>query len=85
MQMEREDEAVRRFLHAHDDLPVEWRRAAFSGSRVVHLTADELLEFGLEYLERLERLGRRDGPPPQGARPVVIGLRAVPWVGDDRP
>jgi DNA-binding transcriptional ArsR family regulator len=80
MQMEREEEAVQRFVGEYDGVPAEWRRAAFTGSAVVYVTPDELEQFGLEYLARLEELGKRDGPRPRDARRVVIGLRAVPWI-----
>jgi DNA-binding transcriptional ArsR family regulator len=80
---DREQEAMRRFAAGVDDLPIEWRRAAFTGATVAYLTADELNEFGLDYLQRLEELAQRE--PPPGSRRVVFALRAVPWIDDPDP
>jgi len=81
LHIEREDEALRRFLLAFDELPTEWNEATFTGSFPVYLTADELLAFGLEWLAKVEALQRAPGERPPGARRVVLSLRGVPWLG----
>jgi DNA-binding transcriptional ArsR family regulator len=83
MHLDREEEASRRFVDHYDDLPVEWRRASFTGTTVAYLTPDELLAFGLEYLERIEQLGQREGPRPPDARRVIVALRGIPWIDVD--
>ena len=81
LHIEREDEALRRFLLAFDELPTEWNEAAFTGSFPVYLTADELMAFGLEWLAKVEALQRSPQERPPGARRVVLSLRGVPWLG----
>ena len=82
MHLDREEEASRRFVDHYDELSLEWRRASFTGTNVVYLTARELEEFGLEYLERIERLAQRKGPRPPDARRVIVSLRAIPWIDE---
>jgi DNA-binding transcriptional ArsR family regulator len=83
LHLERDDEAVRRFLLASDELPTEWNAAAFTGSFALYLTADELLRFGLDFMARVAELQRSSEERPEGARRVMVALRAVPWLGDD--
>jgi DNA-binding transcriptional ArsR family regulator len=81
--IERDDDAVRRFLLAYDSLSREWRGAAFTGSFTVYVTAEELFEFGMAWLERVDLLRRPPEERPPGARPVQVSLRAVPHVHDE--
>jgi len=83
LHLERDDEAVRRFLLASDTLPSEWNAAAFTGSFATFLTADELYRFGLEFMAKVEGLQRSPEERPEGARRVMVSLRAVPWLEDD--
>jgi DNA-binding transcriptional ArsR family regulator len=83
LHIEREDEALRRYLLAFDELPTEWNEATFTGSFPVYVTAEELHAFGLEWLGKLEQFQRPPGERPPGARRVVLSLRGVPWVGPD--
>lgn len=83
LHLERDDEALQRYLRGFDTLPTEWNAAAFTGSFPVYMTSEELLAFGLEWLARVEALRRTPGERPPGARRVLVSLRALPWVGDD--
>lgn len=78
--IERDEEALRRYLLAFDSLPTEWNAAAFTGSFPVYMTSEELLQFGLEWLGRLEDFRRPPAERPRGARRVVVSLRGVPWI-----
>jgi DNA-binding transcriptional ArsR family regulator len=83
LHVEREDEALRRFLLGFEELPTEWNEATFTGSFPIYLTADELMAFGLEWLARVEALQRSPDERPPGARRVVLSLRGIPWVGPE--
>lgn len=80
LHLERDEEALRRFLLGYDSLSSAWRGAAFTGSFTVYMTAEELFEFGLQWLETVDRLRRRPDERPPGAEPVQVSLRAVPHV-----
>jgi DNA-binding transcriptional ArsR family regulator len=80
LHLERDEEAVRRFLLEYDSLPTEWRGAAFTGSFTVFMTAEELFEFGMAWLETVDALRRQPHERPPGAQPVQVSLRAVPHV-----
>jgi DNA-binding transcriptional ArsR family regulator len=81
--LERDEEALQRYLLSFDSLPTEWNAAAFTGSFPVYMTAEELLQVGMEWLARLEDYRRTPEERPPGARRVVVSLRGVPWIGDD--
>lgn len=81
--IERDEEALQRYILAFDSLPTEWNAATTTGSFPVYMTSDELLQFGMEWLAKIEQYQRPPGKRPDGARRVVISLRALPWVGDD--
>jgi DNA-binding transcriptional ArsR family regulator len=83
LHVEREDEALRRYLLGFDTLSTEWNAATFTGSFPVYLTADELMAFGLEWLAKVDALQRSPGERPPGARRVVLSLRGVPWLGPE--
>lgn len=80
LHLERDEETLRRFMHAIDTLPKEWRGAAFTGSFPVVLTADEVMALGLEFLARVEELQRAPEQRPADARRVVLTFRALPWI-----
>ena len=83
LHIEREDEALRRYLLGFDTLSTEWNEATFTGSFPVYLTADELLAFGLEWLAKVEALQGSPEARPPGARRVVLSLRGIPWLGPE--
>jgi DNA-binding transcriptional ArsR family regulator len=83
--VERDEEALHRYVLGHDSLPTEWNAAAFTGSFPVYMTSEELLAFGMEWLGRLEEWRRAPEDRPPGSRRVVISMRALPWVGEDPP
>jgi DNA-binding transcriptional ArsR family regulator len=83
LHIEREDEALRRYLLGFEDLPTEWNEATFTGSFPVYVTADELLEFGLDWLAKVEALQRSPEERPPGARRVVLSLRGIPWLAPE--
>jgi DNA-binding transcriptional ArsR family regulator len=84
MHIERGEEALPRFIAAHDTMPVELRAAAFTGSFVAYLTLEELLEFGLEFMNRVDALRRKPEDRPPGARRVMLSLNALPWVSEEQ-
>ena len=81
--IERDEEALQRYMLAFDSLPTEWNAAAFTGSFPVYMTSEELLQFGLDWLARLEDYRRAPEERPPGSRRVVVSLRGVPWIGED--
>lgn len=83
--LSRDEEALRQFVHRLDELSAEWRGAAFTGNFTVHLTAQELFDFGLEFLQRIEELRRPRDEQPEGAKRVSITFRALPWIDDPDP
>jgi len=83
LHLSRDEEALRHFVEHMDEFSNEWRGAAFTGSFTFHLTPDELLEFGLEFLERLESLRRPPEERPPDAKRVTITFRALPSLEDD--
>ncbi len=80
--LRRDEEAVARFMRRLPDLAQEWRRATFTGSFNVFLTADEVFELGIEMLERVDRLRRPPSERPADAVKVLITFRAVPWLDE---
>jgi DNA-binding transcriptional ArsR family regulator len=76
----RDEEALAQFTRALPTLPTEWRRAAFTGSFNVYLTAEEVFELGLEMLARIDALRREPADRPEGAQKVLLTFRALPWV-----
>src|SRR4051794_7986933 len=83
LHLQRDEEALQRFLLGIESLPPEWNASAFTGSFPIYMTSEELMAFGMEWLARVEELRRTPEERPPGARRVVVSLRAVPWVGDD--
>ena len=81
--LSRDEEALRQFVEHLDDFPADWRGAAFTGNFTVHFTAQELFEFGLEFLERIEEQRRAPADRPPGTKRVSITFRALPWFEDD--
>jgi DNA-binding transcriptional ArsR family regulator len=82
MHIERDEEALRRFLASHDSLSAELRGAAFTGSFTAYMTPEELLDFGLEFMTRVDEVRLRKERPP-GARKVVLSLHALPWLSEE--
>ena len=80
--LRRDDEALSRFTTALPDLSHEWRRAAFTGSFNVYLTADEVFELGIEMLSRIDALRRPPAERPAEARKVLLTFRALPWLDE---
>jgi DNA-binding MarR family transcriptional regulator len=82
--LERDDETLRRFMLGVQHLSPEWQNAAFTGSWPVELTAEETFELGMRFLELVDELRRR--PHREGAREIVVTLRALPWLdnGENR-
>jgi DNA-binding transcriptional ArsR family regulator len=83
LHVEREDEALRRYLLGFDKPPSEWNEATFTGSFPLYMTADELFAFGLEWLGKVEQFQRRPEERPPGARRVLVSLRGLPWLGPE--
>jgi DNA-binding transcriptional ArsR family regulator len=83
LHLERDQEAVERFLLASDSLPTEWNAAAFTGTFPIYLTPEELYTFGMEWLAHVEGLRRTPEQRPPGARRVIVSLHAVPWVDEE--
>jgi DNA-binding transcriptional ArsR family regulator len=87
LHLDRDEQALERFVHEGGSLPKEWREAAFTGSFSVHLTAEEVFDLGLRFLALVEELRHPEREPPPDARHVLVTLRALPWLSsdDDRP
>lgn len=83
LHLSRDEDALRQFVAHMDELSSEWRGAAFTGNFSIHLTAQEVFDLGLEFLERLEELRRRPEEWPEAVRRVSITFRALPWVEED--
>jgi DNA-binding transcriptional ArsR family regulator len=81
--IERDEEALQRYILGFDSLPTEWNAAATTGSFPVYMTSEELMQFAMEWLAKIEEYQRPADQRPPGARRVEISLRALPWVGDD--
>ena len=64
-------------------LPAEWRGAAFTGNFTVHLSAQELFDFGIELLQRIEELRRAPDERAPDAKRISITFRALPWWDED--
>ena len=78
--LRRDEEALRRFTQHVGDLTTEWRRAAFTGSFNLWLTAEETLAIGMEMLAKVEQMRRAPPERPPGARRVLVTFRALPWI-----
>jgi DNA-binding transcriptional ArsR family regulator len=83
LHLSRDEEALRQFVDHMDELSNEWRGAAFTGNFTLHLTADEVFELGLEFLQRIEELRRTPEERPPGTRRVSLTFRALPWREED--
>ena len=83
--LSRDEEALRQFVEHMDELPADWRGAAFTGNFTVHLTAQELFDFGLEVLQRIEELRRAPDERPPNAKRISLTFRALPWWDDPDP
>jgi DNA-binding transcriptional ArsR family regulator len=87
--LERDEEALHRFMLGLDRVSPEWQSAAFTGSWVVELTADEVFELGMRFFQLIDevRAEQRGSDRPAEAREVVVTLRALPWLsqGGDHP
>lgn len=78
--LSREVERQRAWLARAGGEPPEWYSAAVMSESTLLVTAEELTAFNAEVLRLLEPFKRRHriADPPEGARTVVITLKAVP-------
>jgi DNA-binding transcriptional ArsR family regulator len=81
--IERDEEALQRYILGFDSLPTEWNAAATTSSFPVYMTADELMAFAMEWLAKIEQYQRPPGERPEGAQRVVVSLRALPWIEEE--
>jgi DNA-binding transcriptional ArsR family regulator len=81
--LRRDEEALARFTRALPTLEQEWRRAAFTGTFFVYLTAEEVFELGLEMLARIDELRRSPADRPEDAKKVLLTFRALPWLEEE--
>jgi DNA-binding transcriptional ArsR family regulator len=77
---ERDEEAVGRFLAGESDLDPELRNAAFIGSWHAWATPEQIDELGKRILELVDELRGPPGERPEGAKPVYVTFRALPWL-----
>ena len=81
--LRRDEDALARFTRALPTLEQEWRRAAFTGTFNVWLTAEEVFELGIEMLARIDELRRSPADRPDDARKVLLTFRALPWIDEE--
>jgi DNA-binding transcriptional ArsR family regulator len=81
--IERDEEALQRYILAFDSLPTEWNAAALTSSFPLYMTADELMQFAMDWLAKIEQYQRPPEQRPEGARRVEVSLRALPWIGEE--
>jgi DNA-binding transcriptional ArsR family regulator len=76
--IERDEEAMSRFLNSQERLDEAWRRSSFVGGWHAWATADEVDELGRRVMALVDELRRGEDERPEGAEPVYITFRAVP-------
>ena len=79
--VERDDDALRRFVDGETELPAEWRESAFIGNWTVWLTPEEANELGARIVAMLEPYRAREGRP-ESARRLLATYRALPGPDD---
>jgi DNA-binding transcriptional ArsR family regulator len=75
--VERDDDALRRFIDGEDVLPGEWRASAFIGNWTVWLTPEEANELGARIVAMLDPYRSRK-ERPENARKLLATYRALP-------
>jgi len=80
--IERDAEAVARFVSHEDELEAAWREAAFIGSWNVDLTPEELAALGDRVFAEIHAAGKKKGVRAGRSR-VVVSFKAVPWLDTD--
>jgi DNA-binding transcriptional ArsR family regulator len=75
--VERDEDALRRFVDGETSLPPEWRESAFIGNWTVWLTPEEANELGARILGLLEPYRAREGRP-ESARRLLATYRSLP-------
>jgi DNA-binding transcriptional ArsR family regulator len=79
-----QNDKIRQYLAARDDESPEWYDATSINSQSVYLTAKELTELMTRIEELVQPFSRAERPePPDGARRVMLQLRAVPLLSKD--
>jgi DNA-binding transcriptional ArsR family regulator len=75
--VERDDDALRRFIDGENELPGEWRASAFIGNWTVWLTPEEANELGAQIVAMLDPYRSREDRP-ENARRLLATYRALP-------
>jgi DNA-binding transcriptional ArsR family regulator len=81
--LERDEQAMQRFLVHEDELDPALRSAAFVGGWSGWATAEELEELGKKVFALVDELRGSQAERPRGARPIYFTFRAVPWFEAD--
>jgi hypothetical protein len=79
--IERDSEAVVRYVSQEEELELPWRKAAFIGSWNVDLTPSEVEELAERVVEEIRAASKRRRSNVGRAR-VVVSFKAVPWIED---
>ena len=77
--IERDSDAVARYVSHEQDVEQPWREAAFIGTWNVQLTPKELEALAERVVKEIGSAGRRKGV---GKGRVVVSFKAVPWIED---
>jgi DNA-binding transcriptional ArsR family regulator len=78
--LERDEQAMQRFLAHEDALDDRLRSASFVGGWHGWATPDELEALGVKILGLIDELRGAQGERPPGARQIYFTFRAVPWL-----
>lgn len=79
--VERDAEAVARFVARADELDASWREAAFIGSWNVDLTPAEVEALAERVVAEILAAGRKPRRGPGRSR-IVVSFKAVPWLDE---
>ena len=78
--IDRDSEAVARYVSHEEELDLPWREAAFIGSWNIELTPSEVAELAERVVAEIRETGKRRRGV--GRARVVVSFKALPWIED---
>jgi DNA-binding transcriptional ArsR family regulator len=78
--LERDEDAMRRFLAQEEALEPGLRRASFVGGWHAWGTPEEIEALGHRVMALVDELRRPEEERPEGARRIYVTFRAIPWL-----